>query len=441
MDTAPASSREPTNGRYLQVLLGIVLAAWLLRIVMTAGLIGLTNPPDPRDGLDQLDYDLLAYRLVQGEGYTLADGTPTARRAPGTSLWLAPIYALFGHSYLAAHLWITGLSAAICAAGAALMRPIGGARLAWLVAAGLALHPGLTYYAMFLWSEAPFTLCATWGTWWTVRSLRLPTRTCWALGAGLLWGMAILLRPQAILIAPCAGLLWCLMREGRTALLRPLAVQGLVAAAVVAPWVIRNAVVMGKPCLGTVLAAHTFWGAHNTRTFTDPRVRGDWIGLAPLLVDGRTLPRDELAQEAAAWRYAWEDLRAHSAELPRLLVAKVWRLLSPEEHSPNASLNWAFGLAWCLTLPGLIFGWSELRRRDPLLAGVIAAQLLSTVLCVLIFYGNSRFRHVHEPLFLVISVLGWQGLAVVCSRWLFRSETLTTLASFPEANGCSQARG
>lgn len=398
-----------TPRRYISCLVLITLLAWALRLGMTAYFVGLTAAPDPADGLDQLDYDLFAYRLSLGEGYTLEDGTATARRSPGTALVLLPIYLTFGRSYLAAHLWFTFLSALTGVLGAELVRQKWGHGVALGTAAALAVHPGLTYYAMFLWSEAPFTFVAALGTWLTVRSLEDANRSKTAeIAAGLTWGLAILLRPQIVLMAPIAALLWCCSGDRRRALFRPLAMQTVVAMAVTMPWIARNAVVMHKPCFATLVGGHTFWGAHNRVTFTDPHVRGDWIGLSQLADGIRTWPDGELEQEAAAWQYAFEDIRDHTHLLPQLLMAKVWRLVSPFENTRNRPLFWAYALAWILTIPGLLFGWRELQQRDPLLAGTIAAQLLATLVCVLLFYGGGRFRHVHEPLFMAISAIGVQ---------------------------------
>lgn len=397
-----------TARRYIIGLSLITLLAWALRLGMTAYFIGLTTAPDPRDGLDQLDYDLFAYRLSIGEGYTLEDGTPTARRAPGTSLILLPVYLICGRSYLAAHVWITLLSALTCVVGAELVRQRWGHGVALGTAAALAVHPGLTYYAMFLWSEAPFTFIAALGTWLTVRSLEQTENTPrWSIAAGLAWGFAVLLRPQVVLMGPMAVLMWY-MSARRRELFRPLAIQIALAVAVTVPWVARNAVVMHKPALATLVGGVTFWGAHNRETFTDPHVRGDWIGLFVLSDNRRAWPDDELGREAASWKYAFEDIREHAHLLPQLMIAKVWRFVSPFENTRNRAVYWAFAVAWMLTVPGLLLGWRELQQRDPLLAGTIAVQLLATLACVLIFYGGGRFRHVHEPLLMAMSAIGVQ---------------------------------
>ncbi len=87
-------------------LAAIVLLALTIRLMLTARFVGLDSPPDEAaGGLDVVDYEGLAWRTVSGAGYVLELGEPTARRAPGTSFALIPIYLIFGRSYLAAHVW------------------------------------------------------------------------------------------------------------------------------------------------------------------------------------------------------------------------------------------------------------------------------------------------------------------------------------------------
>ncbi len=412
-----------TPRTYWSTLFVITLAGWLLRVAMTAHFVGFSAPPDPRDGLDQLDYEQFAYHLSIGAGYTLEDGTPTARRSPGTSFLLVPVYVLCGRNMLAAHHWWLLLSALTIPLAAELLRRVWGPWPALICAAVTALNPGLTYYAMFLWSESPFAFFATVGTWLSVRSLQSDRPTRWNIAAGLVWGFAILLRPQILLMGPVAIIVWLVWGQRNWSLARNVAIQTVLACALVVPWVVRNAIVMEKAAIATVVGGHTFWGAHNSVTLNDPHFRGDWLQLSHLTNPQREWPVAEVPQEAAAWRYAFEDLRADAHQIPALFLAKFIRLLSPFERTPNRPLFWAFAGLWIVTLPGLVCGWREVQRRDPALAAVIGVQFAATVLCCLMFYGGGRFRHVYEPLLMGIAVVGWARLGRLALAWgpaLFR---------------------
>jgi 4-amino-4-deoxy-L-arabinose transferase-like glycosyltransferase len=394
-----------TRSYYLW-LAAITVLAWGLRLGVTERFVGLAAPPDPADGLDQLDYELFAYHLSIGEGYTLADGTPSARRAPGTSLILVPVYWLCGRNFLAARLWIISLSALTCWAAAWVVRRWVGERAALLTAAGVAVNPGLFYYAAHLWSEVPFGLFITLATGFSVCSW---TEGRWfdRMLAGMCWGLSLLIRPQVLFMAPflVAALVWC-RGEVRRRLFSEIAWQTAIVATLVAPWVCRNTWVLGKPTLTTLVGGHTFWGAHNARTFHDPKVRGLWITMSDIPQAPLPLPKDELEQERLAWRLGFDSLRQNWRYLPQLEAWKLYRLITPFEETANRLVYWVFAWAWMLTIPWLPLGLGELSRRAPVLWRVIALQLAATVLCTLVFYGAARFRHAVEPLLMMVAAAG-----------------------------------
>ncbi len=399
---------------YGRTLWAITVAAWVLRIAVTAATVGLVAPLDREDGLDQLDYEQFAFSPSHGHGYCLQDGTPSARRAPGTSLVLVPVYWLCGRSLLAARLWIMFLSALTCVAAAGVIRPRGGPVAALWTAGLIAVNPALIYYSTHLWSEAPFILLTTLATGWTVR---LWEKHHWSDGwkAGLALGGAILIRPQVIFIIPIA-LAVLGMQHVRRQLIpwRQLGFALALSASVVTPWVVRNALVMGSPSLATLVGGHTFWGAHNATTFNDPRWQGRWVTITVAQGISEPLPADEVRAERIAWSRGFQAIREHVTQLPRLLAAKVYRLLTPFEETPNRLVYWSFAMTWVGGVLGLLAGGRELWRRDRVLWTVIALQWGATLLNTLLFYGCLRFRHVHEAQFMILAGM---GLAVSLTRW------------------------
>ena len=391
---------------YYLLLIAITLGAWGLRLAVTERFVGLASALDPADGLDQLDYESFAWQMSRGAGYTLPTGEPSARRAPGTSLVILPVYWLCGRSYLAARLWITFLSAITVAATAWVVRRSFGEPAALLTAGAVAVNPGLFYYSIHLWSEAPFCLFVTLATGFTVRSWD-DNRWWDRIAAGFCWGSALLIRPQIVFMAPFLVLGWWMCRGGtRRRLFTELAVQTAIVAIVAAPWVVRNAVVMGKPTLATLVGGHTFWGAHNDATFHNPRYRGLWVGVSEIPGAPIPLPVDDLTQESLAWRLGFDSVRRNLPALPQLLRWKLYRLLTPFEETINLRVYWAFAIAWIITLPGLVVGMRVLSQRAPTLFRVIGLQLAATVLCTLVFYGAVRFRHAVEPLLMITAAVG-----------------------------------
>lgn len=421
-----------TTRRYCIILAAIFLLAWGLRIGLAARFVGLGAAPDPTDGLDQIDYELFAWHMSIGEGYTLEGGELSARRAPGTSLLLLPVYLLFGRSYLAARLWITFLSAATCLAGAWLTRRmfipfagkletsvatrpassgrlpgrVEGHPLAGLLAAALiALNPALAYYSIHLWSEAPFGLFLVVACGLALGAAQRNSRKL-DLAAGVCWGLATLIRPQVVFCIPLAwagGLL--IASHARRRWFTHVALQTTLLVATVSPWVARNAVVMEKPCLTTLLGGYTFWGAHNEIVTSNPATIGLWT-FKGIVDKDHPLVGTEPQREAAAWRYAFDFVRQHLSDMPRLTVWKVYRLLTPFENTPNRLVHWVFAVGWLLSLPLLLLGWRAAFQANRAAAAVISIPILSVLLCAVVFYGCVRFRHTVESLVMVLAALG-----------------------------------
>lgn len=401
-----------TDRTFWRLVILITVLAWGLRVAVTERFVGLSAPIDPADGKDELDYEVFAYQMSCGAGYVLEDGTPSARRSPGTSLFIVPVYVLCGRSLAAARLWFTFLSAINCAAAAWVARRHCGPAIALLTAAATAINPGLFYYSLHLWSEVPFALAITLAVGSSLRAVELKSRK-WTALAGIAWGVAMLLRPQIVFLGPCVliGLLWWRVAE-RKAWLYELVKEGLIVLVIMSPWLIRNWAVMGSPTMATLVGSHTFWGSHNGSAFHDERYRGGWNPYA--LDTGVTYPLfgSETQQDRQAWENGWICLRLYWREIPQLLVWKAYRLLTPFEETSNRIVYWSFAATWILTLPVIVIGLPRLRRLDPALCWWIGALIWSTLLCTLIFYGAARFRHVLEPFLMMAWAAGVES--IVC---------------------------
>ena len=390
---------ELSNRQYGLYLALIFLFALALRVGITARFQGLQAHPDFEAQPDQIDYERLAYHMLTKQGYSLEPGQPSAHRPPGTSFVLLSIYTLFGRSFVAGRLWFCFLSAATCLATAWLARQYG-SRLASLIAAAwLAFYPGHFYHAMHFVSEVPGGLWLALACVFTLRSMRQGALKDGLLG-GLFWGFAILTRPQVIFILPIAWLLLVILPKMSRRYLLHLVLQTGVIILLLAPWVIRNAFVMGKPTLSTV-GAYTFWGAHNDIILNDSKMQGSWVKTGDLIDREHPFRGSEIELEAAAWRYGLEFIANHPGQMPKLLMMKVWRMFSPFIDTPNRVAFWAFALGWMMTLPFVFYGMFltyQYHREDFLVTALpIAATLVTTI----IFYGSTRFRDFMAPIFVV----------------------------------------
>jgi len=395
-------------------VLAACAVALAVRLLAIALFQGLAAPPDRHAQPDQIDYEATGWELASGHGFAIA-GQPSWFRPPGTSFLIAAVYLVAGRSWAALRIVFALLSALTCAVLALLGRRAFGDAAGLVAAWALALDPAHLYYAMHFVSEVPYALLITAATLAGLHATATARRP--ALVAGLLLGAAILVRPQAALVIPLLAMIAPFARERRRALVAT-ALVSLGAAAVVAPWVARNAVRFGHPAIAVVGAA-TLYGANNDRVLADPALCGSWVSTRSAL-GVHVLPRDEAlyAERSAAGVRAF--LRDHWRDLPRLEWCKAERLVALRLVTPNRFARVAFAVAWALVAPlaavGLWIGW----RRHRVAAVVVALPLLALLVTALLFYGSIRFRHSTEPLLVAFAALG-AVQAARRARWRQRS--------------------
>ena len=406
---------NPTTRRFTAGLILIFLIAFAARLALTHRFVGLTAPPDANANSDQVDYEVLAYHLVTGQGYAITPGKPTATRTPGTSLTLAPIYAVFGRSFVAGRIWFSLLSAVTCVLAAWLGAICFNRAVGLLAGVGLALYPAHAYNAMHFVSETPFGFYLTLAL---IASVYAHNRrqggaaTKWTLDAlaGVCWAMAIYTRPQLLLAVPIAGMLALIafiLRNREH--LKQFAVQVAVLSLVLSPWVIRNADVLGKPTMSTI-SGYGLWGSHNERTFNDPAQRGGWVKASLLIDADHPLSGGEVQRNDQATRYGLNAIRAHADKMPALIAAKLMRLVSPIKDTGNRLVQVAFATSWLAVAPLLLIGLFSSLKRSPATAWLLLIPILATLASTVIFYGSDRFRDSVAPVFLIFAALGLQQL-------------------------------
>jgi 4-amino-4-deoxy-L-arabinose transferase-like glycosyltransferase len=386
--------------------IAVLFVALAIRLGVTANFVGLGAPPDVEANYDSTEYELLAYNLATGEGYAFSPGVPSAARPPGTALTLLLPYTVFGRSYLAAHVWIVLLSAFTCLIAAWVGAQVADRAVGWVAGAWLALYPGHWYYSMHFLSEPVF------GFWLAlaVALFMVAVRRGhpWAIaGGGIAWAMAILTRVEQVLTIPIAWALFLFASPATKRLLRrSLVIETGIVLALLSVWVGRNAVVMGAPSL-SLLRGYALWGAHNEETFTDSRSSGSWVAMfnEPGVVLGDT----ELERDRQAWAYGMTALRSHLRDVPRLLVMKLWRFVSPFFDTPNRLAMWVLAGGWIFTAPFVVAGLVRLARaprNERPGWTVLLVPILATIAMCLVFYGSPRFRDAVAPLFVVIAARG-----------------------------------
>jgi len=305
--TTIAPRKAGPNWRYAVLLGAILCAAVALRI---AWLVYVRSRPVS----DFAAYDLLGRSLSRGLGYTLWGG-PSCLWPPGYPFTLSLIYRAFGPSWDAAK----GVNVAFDLAAIALTYALGAllfSRLVGLLAAlALAVWPSHWAYCGLIAGETEFTLllmllivlafiaarkgAPTWG---------------WAVALGVLLGLTSLVRGQGLLLFLPIGAFWALRWPGqwKAAALRAGTVFAI-CLLVIAPWTLRNRLVLGSAVLISSGAYQNLWTGANAGT------TGTWMpppplpGMSPLERDremGRLAISYIVNHPLRYAGYAWPKLKA-----------------------------------------------------------------------------------------------------------------------------------
>ena len=246
---ADAHRWPPRRRGDLLAVLGVALAA-RLAVVAWAW----SRFPPVEDGHY---YDVLAQRLAQGLGYTWLwpDGAVTyaAHYPVGYPALVAVAYRVLGAAPGIAML-LNGAIGAV-AAGAAWWLATEDTASRWRpLGAGLAvaLHPALVAYTPALMTEGVAAALAVLAAAVALQARRQTRPWRWLVAAGVLAGIATLVRPQSILLAPVLGA-FTVTVEGawRERAIRA-ALVSAVALACVAPWTARNCLHMHRCALVSV---------------------------------------------------------------------------------------------------------------------------------------------------------------------------------------------
>ena len=315
--------------------LAVTAAALAVRLAVAAW--GATRFPPAADGTY---YQRIAERLSQGLGYTWLwpDGAVTyaAHYPVGYPALLAAVYAVTGPRPAAAMILNAVIGALAALAVHRLVVRAAPRRLA--LAAGLlvAFHPGLVAYTPALMTEGVtaslVTCAAAVAAWARDRAAGdRPRVVAPALAIGLVVGVATLVRPQSLVLAPAFGLL-AAIAGGRPLLRRGaiMAVAATLAATLVcAPWTARNCVRLKRCALVSVN------GGWNLLIGADAASTGAW---SPIKVpEACREVFDEAQKDACFGREARRYLRDHPA---------AWLSLVPRKLA--ATFDYAGAAGWYL---------------------------------------------------------------------------------------------
>ncbi len=382
----------------------VIAVALTVRLAWAVALM----PREP--SFDERRYIQHAARFSEGQGYVGEDGKPTAFWPAGYPMALAAAYKLLGQSKLAGVSLQIALAIATCLLvsllGSATFGPAAG-RLAALM---LALYPTHVFYSTLHLSEPLFAFLLTAAVILLLQSLR---SWRYVLPAGLLLGLAMLVRPGAQLL-PGFLLVWYWIQTSRRRALVLALLVSAAALAVISPWLARNHQLTGRWTVISTTGGFNFWIGNHPGAFGGYAFSRD---ILPALRDGGG------RESSHGYRLGFQSIRNNPLEALARGARKISYFFALETDgvlwnlkgvSPPPSLPLTLALlalanaAYIVTLAFTVLGLLNVPRRHPL--GALFLAITAYLLLITIaFIGDPRY---HFPLVPIAVIFAAKALVL-----------------------------
>lgn len=378
---------------------------------------------------DPVFYRLLSDGMAHGHGYSYPppfNGTgvgfaPTAYFPPLYPALLSVLQWITLHTPLPDGVTASVVAVNLAAAAAAMVlvyaitRRLADERTALVATALVAFWPNLILHTAVTLSETVFIavlLFAVWlvvaGSWRTFSLARLVV-------IGAVIGVAALVRPVALPLVGALFVAWLVAGIGWRATLVRTGIVTFACIAVIAPWVIRNAVVMGAPVLSTNTG-------DNLCMSRQPDATGGFLltEYCAAVDAGLHRPESEVRKNDDGQHKALTFVRDHPTTEMRLWFSRVRLGFSNDADGVNVTESYGEdrfmpdGLRSTLTfvanlwfaivaIAALASLWWWLRRRDPSAWFVFAAAIAVSVVPIIAFFGDPRFHVPIDPLLAILA--------------------------------------
>ncbi|HWA54624.1 MAG TPA: glycosyltransferase family 39 protein [Solirubrobacterales bacterium] len=404
---------------------------------------------------DAAAYAYIAANLDQGEGFTLGSRAtqPASNYSPGLPLFVAGTYELTGGVHERTARIVLALVGSLSVLFAYLIgRRLRGPGAGLIGAAVVAIYPALLEYQGMLMGEplaATLLAGAVLATLWAADAPDggEPSRARWLL-PGALFGFLTLVRPEylvvTLLVAGAVALSSAMRLKvrphgggGRLGLICA-AVLVAGAAAVIAPWTVRNAIALERfvPVStggGQVLFAGTYLPSDG-----DPEeVGGEVVERHPGLFGpgaAQRLRLEQILARLAAQRYPgmesdralskmgkeqlWDDISEEPLEYVGFVAAKAWRIWTHGQRAVMQEPGWKLFHWLIVALAAIGLTVLALQRRWEAL--LIATIFLAITAISALLVASPRRVLVMMPLLAALAGVGvtasWQWLRLSLGR-------------------------
>ena len=401
----PGGLREAIGHKPLLVIL--VLAAALRAGVVYWKFENLSTDTD--------SYLAIALNLLSGEGFCSVPGHPTAYRPPLYPVFVAACLLIGGSVGLGVAQVAVGT--ATCGLAWMYVRRIGLSEKGSLLAAFLVtVDPLLLLYTSHAMTETLVTFLVTL---FLVTAMSAPSGRN-SLILGFLFGLSVLCRPSLWAfggLAAVAKLTSLVRKPPSEREAAPVMVRaGLLAVGVlvtIAPWAIRNWIVLGRPVVMTTHGGYTLLLANNPDFYDVVVDRGEiWENPKlgkwqrdlnhSLAEDGIPL-HDEIARDSAMRRQAIQHIQESPVMFVRSCFTRAFRFWSPapKPGTVSSAIRMTVAGYYLTVFIMFVIGLVQIRRvRNNFALGMVLIVSLTAVHSV--FWSNARMR---APTTIVLAVV------------------------------------
>ncbi len=270
--------------------------------------------------VDEVDYLALGTSIASGDGFATANGEPTAFRPPGYPLLLAGLEHIGCNTVAEIRLAQVFISTLTLFFLFLLSLKIAGPVAALVSTAVAAGYPYFIFGAGTLYPLTCFSFALVASIYFMLSQKKMHVAL-----AGLLMGAAILMRTSAVVLA-FSVIVWLffMMRRSIKKYFSTAIIYGLALTIVVAPWLIRNYTVFGKPMLSSN-GGRNLWLGNNPKSTANT---GSDIAMPPEL-EARIAAATEVEADAIYAAEAKEFIKAnpwHAFKLSAQKGVAFWRL-------------------------------------------------------------------------------------------------------------------
>ncbi len=407
-------ARSPSNdsmrrlGSFL-LLFGICLLAFYLRFSLRFDYeyVFFGDPATSNPDADAITFNIHSLNLVEGRGFGdyLKEFRSQNYVPPGHPLFVGFFYFFLGNKPLLISWMVAFLGSLVPLFAYFWTREMWGRAAGYLAAFFVAIYEPYTRIGFTLMSEPTVIFTTAIALWLGTRLIRAPSFRG-AIWAGLFFGFSALVRPSAFAflwgMAP-----WLLIIRSISFRRRAAILLVFLAAAFALPacWMVRNAVVHGKPVfLYTSISARQAWNGAHPDSIPEYYSRTMWH---------RTLWEDPWASEIQMVERLQKETQAFiRADRLRYFFACLWRmhLIMTMDCEDEHLVKWSYGglaLAQTLTLFVLavigLFRAGRVRsvwERDGIRSevpgyvwsGMIVTSLLFAAIGMGVYGASDRYR-------------------------------------------------